>query len=79
MAQQALVMCKTCLFQESAFTAAFVPAKIVTAKEFGHSYSANGLRFTVQTSATSTTCLQTRIDIMWGFTHVRDFACRITE
>lgn len=68
------------LFQESAFTAAFVPAKIVTAKEFGHSYSANGLRFTVQTSGNfNNLSTQTRIDIMWGFTRVRDFACRITE
>lgn len=68
------------LFQESAFTAAFVPAKIVTAKEFGYSYSANGLRFTVQTSGNfNNLSTQTRIDIMWGFTRVRDFACRITE
>jgi len=68
------------LFQESAFTAAFVPAKIVTAKEFGYSYSANGLRFTVQTSGNfNNLSTQTRIDLMWGFTHVRDFACRITE
>ena len=68
------------LFQESAFTAAFVPAKIVTPKEFGYSYSANGLRFTVQTSGNfNNLSTQTRIDIMWGFTRVRDFACRITE
>ncbi|TCB77444.1 P22 phage major capsid protein family protein [Acinetobacter sp. ANC 4173] len=68
------------LFQESAFTAAFVPAKIVTPKEFGYSYSANGLRFTVQSSGNfNTLSTQTRIDIMWGFTRVRDFACRITE
>lgn len=68
------------LFQESAFTAAFVPAKIVTPKEFGYSYSANGLRFTVQTSGNfNNLSTQTRIDLMWGFTHVRDFACRITE
>lgn len=68
------------LFQESAFTAAFVPAKIVTAKEFGYSYSANGLRFTVQTSGNfNNLSTQTRIDLMWGFTRVRDFACRITE
>ena len=68
------------LFQESAFTAAFVPAKIVTPKEFGHSYSANGLRFTVQTSGNfNNLSTQTRIDLMWGFTRVRDFACRITE
>lgn len=68
------------LFQESAFTAAFVPAKIVTPKEFGYSYSANGLRFTVQTSGNfNNLSTQTRIDLMWGFTRVRDFACRITE
>ncbi|RZG66530.1 hypothetical protein EXE25_09755 [Acinetobacter bouvetii] len=68
------------LFQESAFTAAFVPAKIVTPKEFGYSYSANGLRFTVQSSGNfNNLSTQTRIDIMWGFTRVRDFACRITE
>lgn len=68
------------LFQESAFTAAFVPAKVVTPKEFGYSYSANGLRYTVQSAGNfSDLSTQTRIDIMWGFTRVRDFACRITE
>lgn len=68
------------LFQESAFTAAFVPAKIVTAKEFGHRYLENGLNFTVQTSGNfNNLSTQTRIDIMWGFTRVRDFACRIVE
>lgn len=68
------------LFQESAFTAAFVPAKVVTPKEFGYSYSANGLRYTVQSAGNfNDLSTQTRIDIMWGFTRVRDFACRITE
>lgn len=68
------------LFQESAFTAAFVPAKIVTPKEFGYSYSSNGLRFTVQTAGDFTNLsTATRIDMMWGFTRVRDFAARITE
>lgn len=68
------------LFQESAFTAAFVPAQIVTAKEFGYSYSSNGIRFTVQSSGNFTDLsTSTRIDVMWGFTRVRDFACRITE
>ena len=68
------------LFQESAFTAAFVPAEIVVPKEFGYRYSAKGLNFTVQTQGNFTNLsTQTRIDIMWGFTRVRDFACRITE
>lgn len=68
------------LFQESAFTAAFVPAKVVTPKEFGYTYSANGLRYTVQSAGNfNDLSTQTRIDIMWGFTRVRDFACRITE
>ncbi|MFN3073180.1 P22 phage major capsid protein family protein [Acinetobacter sp. TY2] len=68
------------LFQESAFTAAFVPAKIVTPKEFGYSYSSKGVRFTVQSAGDfKDLSTATRIDLMWGFTRVRDFACRITE
>lgn len=68
------------LFQESAFTAAFVPPQIVTPKEFGHSYSANGLRFTVQSGGNiDNLSTKTRIDMMWGFARTRDFACRITE
>ena len=68
------------LFQESAFTAAFVPAKIVTPKEFGYSYSSKGVRFTVQSAGDfKDLSTATRIDLMWGFTRVREFACRITE
>ena len=63
------------LFQESAFTAAFVPAKIVTPKEFGYSYSSKGVRFTVQSAGDfKDLSTATRIDLMWGFTRVRDFA-----
>ena len=68
------------LFQESAFTMAFVPAQIVTAKEFGYSYSSKGIRFTVQSGGNiDNLSTKTRIDVMWGQARVRDFACRITE
>lgn len=70
------------VFQQDAFTAAFVaPPIVVDNKDHGYQWNSKGVRFTVQTGGNFTNLSSaTRIDVWWGSTAVRGYhACRIAE
>jgi hypothetical protein len=68
------------LWQQDAFTAAFVNVPIV-AGTIGETLRTNGISLTVQTGGTfSTLASTTRIDVRFGLAAVRgNHACRITQ